>query len=893
MDNLDKILNKEQAEAVRCTEGPLLVLAGAGSGKTRVLTHRVAYLLENCGVMPWNILAITFTNKAAREMRERVNKLSGDRAKDVWVSTFHSMCVRILRRYADLLGYTRDFSIYDTDDQNTVMKGIFKDLNLDGGKLFREREVLSRISSAKNSGTDPVEFQKEAGGNLREKRMADCYLEYEKRLRSNNAMDFDDLLLRSVEVLKKHQEALAYYQERFHYIMVDEYQDTNDIQFQLVYLLAGKYQNICVVGDDDQSIYSFRGANIENILSFEKSWPNAKVIKLEQNYRSTSRILDVANAVIRNNFGRKDKRLWTEKKGGAEVLFHEYPTAPEEAAAIIRSVKDCGRPYHDQAVLYRTNAQSRLLEEQCIKMNVPYQMVGGVNFYQRREIKDILAYMKLIANESDNLSLERIINVPKRGIGETTIAKLRNYALDYSTEDEPMTMYSAVCHAREAGIRGKGEKQMQEFAAFIDGWRERLSASGYMGNANAAGAGTAGPGASAAVSANAAKSGTLAGAASVANTVKSGPGASAAGSADAEKSGTVAGAASVASAVKSGPVASAAGFAGASHGNPEPGSGCSLRQLIESIRDDTGYAKELLSEGKTEAETRFENIEELISKAVSFEQETESPSLPAFLEEVSLISDIDRTDDSKDALTLMTLHGSKGLEFPRVCLAGMSEGLFPGFLSMQSPEAVEEERRLCYVGITRAREELMMTSGRSRMVNGQYQSFPPSRFLKEMPDDLVRKELLPGLDRGRYDSDDGYMDSPGSYGWKGSGNAGHGGFTGGGQSFGRASFEGAGKDSPSSGAGPAQAKSRPGFRRGISNPSDANILAGHIRKGSEIQMLSSLDYAAGDRVSHVKFGEGTVKEIAENKKDFMVTVEFDTAGQKKMLASFAKLKKIG
>ena len=580
MENLEKILNKEQLEAVRYTEGPLLVLAGAGSGKTRVLTHRVAYLIENCEVRPWNILAITFTNKAAGEMRERVDKLIGERAREVWVSTFHSMCVRILRQHIEGLGYTSDFSIYDTDDQKTVMKQIFKELNIDTHEL-RERGVLSVISSAKNRGTDPSDFRKEIGGDYRERKIADCYELYEKKLRQNNALDFDDLLLRTIELFKTNEEVLEYYQNRFRYIMVDEYQDTNDIQFMLVQQLAGKYQNLCVVGDDDQSIYKFRGANVSIILNFEKYYPKAKVVKLEQNYRSTEKILNCANAVIANNAGRKPKKLWTAKAGGADVRFQEFENANDEAYAVIREVRDCGRSYQDQAILYRTNAQSRLLEEQCIKMNIPYQIVGGVNFYQRKEIKDIFAYLKVIANGADNVAFTRIINVPKRGIGPGTVQKLTDYAAMHDG-----SLFGAAAKAVTNGIvAGKAGKELQKFCDMIEQYRVKLIDSGLLP---------------------------------------------------------------------------------APDSNIKQTGDYSIRALIESIRDDTGYAAELQADGQVEAETRLQNIEEMINKAVSYEAEAETPRLGEFLEEVSLVSDLDRTDDSKDLLTMMTLHGAKGLEFPKV-----------------------------------------------------------------------------------------------------------------------------------------------------------------------------------------------------------------------------------
>ena len=866
MENLEKILNKEQLEAVRYTEGPLLVLAGAGSGKTRVLTHRVAYLIENCEVRPWNILAITFTNKAAGEMRERVDKLIGARAREVWVSTFHSMCVRILRQHIEGLGYTSDFSIYDTDDQKTVMKQIFKELNIDTHEL-RERGVLSVISSAKNRGTDPSDFRKEIGGDYRERKIADCYELYEKKLRQNNALDFDDLLLRTIELFKTNEEVLEYYQNRFRYIMVDEYQDTNDIQFMLVQQLAGKYQNLCVVGDDDQSIYKFRGANVSIILNFEKYYPKAKVVKLEQNYRSTEKILNCANAVIANNAGRKPKKLWTAKAGGADVRFQEFENANDEAYAVIREVRDCGRSYQDQAILYRTNAQSRLLEEQCIKMNIPYQIVGGVNFYQRKEIKDILAYLKVIANGADNVAFTRIINVPKRGIGPGTVQKLTDYAAMHDG-----SLFGAAAKAVTNGIvAGKAGKELQKFCDMIEQYRVKLIDSGLLP---------------------------------------------------------------------------------APDSNIKQTGDYSIRALIESIRDDTGYAAELQADGQVEAETRLQNIEEMINKAVSYEAEAETPHLGEFLEEVSLVSDLDRTDDTKDLLTMMTLHGAKGLEFPKVYLVGMNDGLFPGYMSQNDPEDLEEERRLCYVGITRAREELVMTAARSRMVNGNYERMKPSQFIDEIPDDYMDKTFLYGgrnSDAGDFDMRYGEfrrtLEGETPFGGAMSSQKAGSGYPGFGKDFstltpyekrgafghnkplvfdhsdevkGRANQHYDERDEYAS----DEDGSRYGERNdvnsyglhgmgstGYKNPTLPSGLRGSLdkalgirhKKGSGIpdalkapgvQKLSKLDYEEGDRVSHIKFGQGTVIKIEDDKKDFKVTVDFDKSGRKTMFASFARLKKI-
>ena len=545
MNNYDT-LNPMQREAVFTTEGPLLVLAGAGSGKTRALTHRVAYLIEEKGVKPWNILAITFTNKAAGEMRDRVNSLVEYGADSVWVSTFHSLCVRILRRFIENIGYTTDFSIYDSDDTKTLMKQIFKDLEVNT-KVLKERGVLGVISSAKNEMISPEEFMlsAKAEGDSRLKRIAELYMEYQKRLKKNNALDFDDLLVKTVELFQSKQEVLEYYQDRFRYIMVDEYQDTNTVQFKLVSLLAAKYRNICVVGDDDQSIYRFRGANIRNILSFEETFPGAKVIKLEQNYRSTKMILDSANEVIRNNTGRKDKTLWTENEVGERPVFREFPSSFEEAEWIVRDIVKKGGPWKDYAILYRTNAQSRIFEEKCVAYNLPYRLVGGVNFYQRKEIKDVLCYLKTIANGRDDLAVQRIINVPKRGIGAMSVARVNMFAME-----NDMSFYEALERVQAVPGIGKAALKIGVFTDQISEFRKMLK-------------------------------------------------------------------------------------------EETP-----IKDVIEAILDKTGYRDELKEEGEVEAESRMENIEELINKAVSYWESAEEPSLSAFLEEVALVADIDSMDES-------------------------------------------------------------------------------------------------------------------------------------------------------------------------------------------------------------------------------------------------------
>ena len=636
-------LNPMQKEAVLHTEGPLLILAGAGSGKTRVLTHRIAYLIEEKEVNPWNILAITFTNKAAGEMRERVDSLVGFGAENIWVSTFHSTCVRILRRYIEHLGYTTSFSIYDSDDQKTLMKQVFKTLDIDT-KQYKERSVLGIISSVKDKLISPEEFLLNAGQDFRQKKVGEIYREYQNQLKKNNALDFDDLIVKTVELFQNDSQILDYYQERFRYIMVDEYQDTNTAQFKLISLLASKYGNLCVVGDDDQSIYRFRGADIENILSFEQTFPGARVIKLEQNYRSTQNILDAANGVIRHNRGRKEKSLWTANGTGDEILFKQFDDARDEADYIARQIRDSEFSYQDQAVLYRTNAQSRLLEERCIFYNVPYRLVGGVNFYQRKEIKDILAYLKTVANGVDDLSVLRIINVPKRGIGATSMGRVTMFASEHG-----MSLYSALREARMVPGLGKAVEKIGRFISQMECFRAMAQSEEY-----------------------------------------------------------------------------------------------SIQDLIEAILEETGYEEELKAEGEIEAETRMENIQELINKAAAYEEDSQHPSLDEFLEQVALVADIDNVDSSEDRVTLMTLHSAKGLEFPKVYLAGMEDGLFPGMMAVSSddPTDMEEERRLCYVGITRAKKELVITAARKRMTHGETRYCKPSRFVEEIPAELFKEERL-------------------------------------------------------------------------------------------------------------------------------------------------------
>ena len=773
-------LNPMQKEAVFHTEGPLLILAGAGSGKTRVLTHRVAYLIQEKQVNPWNILAITFTNKAAGEMRERVDQLVDFGADSIWVSTFHSSCVRILRRHITYLGYDTNFSIYDSDDQKTLMKQIFKSMDIDT-RQFKERSVLGMISSAKDKLIGPEEYLLNAGEDFRQKKVGEIYREYQRRLKNNNALDFDDLIVKTVELFQNNSEVLNYYQDRFRYIMVDEYQDTNMAQFRLVSLLASKYKNLCVVGDDDQSIYRFRGADIENILSFEEVFPGAKVIKLEQNYRSTQSILNAANHVIKHNRGRKDKTLWTANGQGETIRFRQFGTAKEEADFVARQIKNSGFSYQDQAVLYRTNAQSRLIEERCIFYNVPYRLVGGVNFYQRKEIKDILAYLKTIANGVDDLAVLRIINVPKRGIGATTMGKVTIFASEHG-----LSVYEALKEIHQVPGAGKASQKIRKFVEQMEEFR-RFSQDG----------------------------------------------------------------------------------------------GGSIKELIQRILEETGYKNELEDEGEVEAQSRLENIEELINKAASYEQESEEPSLGEFLEQVALVADIDRIDEREDRVTLMTLHSAKGLEFPKVYLTGMEDGLFPSSMSIFSddPMDLEEERRLCYVGITRAKKELVLTSARQRMVNGDTRYCRPSRFLEEIPEEYLEEDRMePILGAGK--------EALGGSGGKKGGFAGTGfgaGTAGGGfgsKGFGNSGFGNSGFENNSFNTS-SLPWNQPASRSGPS-----------FGKAFTVKKAACLDYSEGDRVRHMKFGEGTVKAIVDGGKDYEVTVVFDTVGQKKMFASFAKLQKI-
>lgn len=738
-------LNEQQRKGIFTVDGPVLLLAGAGSGKTRVLTHRVAYLIEEKGVSPYHIMAITFTNKAAEEMKERVHQLVGFGADSIWVTTFHSTCVRILRRYIDRLGYDNNFTIYDTDDQKSVMKDICKRLNVDT-KQIKERSILAAISSAKDELVSPNEYSLSAGGDYKKQKIAQIYQEYQAALKKNNALDFDDLIMKTVELFRADEEVLKSYQQRFRYIMVDEYQDTNTAQFQFIRLLADAHHNLCVVGDDDQSIYKFRGANIRNILDFEMVYPEAAVIRLEQNYRSTQNVLDAANAVIRNNKGRKDKSLWTDKGAGSSVHFRQFDTAFEEAEFvaddIARKKRSGTADYRSCAVLFRTNAQARLLEERFVAGSIPYDVVGGVNFYARREIKDLLAYLKTIDNGRDDLAVKRIINIPKRGIGASTIAKVQDYA-----DMRGISFYDALKEADNIVSLGKSGAKLAPFVTMIQAFRSKLS---YYG----------------------------------------------------------------------------------------------LQELMQDIIETTGYVKELEASDEEDAENRIENIDELISKIVSYEETHEEPSLSEFLEEVALVADIDNVDGDDNRVLLMTLHSAKGLEFDNVYLTGMEDGLFPSYMTITSddPDEVEEERRLAYVGITRAKEDLTLCCARQRMVRGETQYNAVSRFVKEIPEELL--DNRPPAPRYK----------------------------------------------PVASAAPRRTavENKP-YIAGGGVGSFGSL---GITKGVGAMTGGKPDYDAGDRVQHIKYGEGTVIDMEPGPRDYKVTVDFDEAGQKIMYAAFAKLKKL-
>ncbi len=781
-------LNERQRQAVMQTEGPVLILAGAGSGKTRVLTHRVAYLIDRAGVAPYHILAITFTNKAAGEMRERVDKIVGFGAEQIWVSTFHSTCVRILRRYIDRLGYDNHFTIYDTDDQKGIMKEVCKKLQIDT-KMLKERTIMSAISSAKDELIDPQEYEMQNGYDYNGGKIAKAYREYQATLKKNNALDFDDLIMKTVELFKADAEVLSSYQDRFRYIMVDEYQDTNTAQFELIRLLAAGHRNLCVVGDDDQSIYKFRGANIRNILDFEKVYPDAFVVRLEQNYRSTQTVLDAANAVIKNNMRRKEKALWTDQGEGARIGFRQFDTAYEEAEYIAGDVAGKKRKgqfsYGECAVLYRTNAQARLLEERFIMEGIPYDVVGGTNFYSRREIKDVLAYLKTIDNGRDDVAVKRIINVPRRGIGAATIVRVQEYA-----DERNISFFDALTEADQIMTIGRSAGKLKPFVTMIQSFRSKQEF-------------------------------------------------------------------------------------------------YSLEELVKDVLDLTGYLKELEESDEEDAEDRVENIEELVSKVVAYEEENDEPTLSGFLEEVALVADIDRVDGDGDRVLLMTLHSAKGLEFGHVYLAGMEDGVFPSYMTITSddPMEIEEERRLAYVGITRAKEVLTLTYAKQRMIRGETQYNPISRFVREIPPMLLDGTPAPVKKR----MDEVYEEDSQE------------------RSLLRTKPYGAAKSftepvKPYAAAPSAYTERKKAYaapkKRGVGkapvtvggNPfGSGNAPSG---RAAEPAVPGRIGYGEGDRVRHARYGEGTVLKIEPGPRDSQVTVVFDEAGQKIMYAGFAKLQKV-
>ncbi len=758
-------LNDRQSEACCYTDGPLLVLAGAGSGKTRVITHRIAYLIDEMDVNPYNILAITFTNKAANEMRERVDNLVGYGAESVWVSTFHSMCVRILRKHIDKIGMNRNFSIYDTDDTKTVIKDVEKYFEIDP-KMYPERMVMSVISKAKEQYMSPDDYEREHMTSFRDQQIAKIYAEYQRRLKSNNALDFDDLIFQTIFLFETNPDVLAEYQERFKYIMVDEYQDTNFTQFKLVEMMARKYRNLCVVGDDDQSIYKFRGADIANILNFEQQYKDAKVVKLEQNYRSTANILNAANSVIANNTGRKDKTLWTEQEDGEKITYTRYGTEYQEAYGVcsrVESLKYRGVSLDDIAILYRTNAQSRVLEEKFIQANVPYKIYGGQNFYGRKEIKDLICYLTLLVNPADDKSLKRIINVPKRGIGDTTVGKVEAFAIENG-----LSIYDCLLDIDQVPGVARAAEKLNGFTEFMEELRSMV----------------------------------------------------------AEES--------------------------------------DISEVFDAIIEKTGYVEQLQAEGTDEAKGRIENIDELRNKIIDYEEKAENPSLAELLADVALVASADEADAEEEGtarVTLMTLHSAKGLEFPYVFITGMEERLFPSGMSLDSDDAdaEEEERRLCYVGITRAMQKLYLTSAAQRMVRGTTNYTEESRFVKEIPKQYMEREeeqtTLAGSEGGK----------------KSYSNESHG-FTDVG--YGRPKMVGDdyGKNNPY--LKTSNPSANPGFGKAFPMGGDAS------------------EYAEGDTVKHIKFGKGVVKSIVPAGSDKEVTVDFERVGEKTMFASLVKLKKI-
>ena len=776
MQDILKGLNDKQYEAVINTEGPCLVIAGAGSGKTKVLTHKIAYLIGEKGAKPWDILAITFTNKAANEMKERIANLVGDNAKDIWMGTFHSICVRILRRFIDRIGFDSSFIIFDTSDQRTLVKNCMKDLAIDD-KLFNDRSVLSEISNAKNEMLEPEQYTARSNGDFRKEKIATVYELYQKRLKENNAIDFDDIINYTIKILMENPDVLEYYANKFKYVLVDEYQDTNKAQFTLVTLLASKNGNITVVGDNDQGIYSFRGADISNILNFERDFPGTKIIKLEQNYRCTGNILKAANSVIKNNEVKYKKELWTENEEGNLPNVYQAENEYDEATYIVTQIEHLKREeyykYSDFSILYRMNTQSRAIEDILRRENVPYKIVGGLKFYERKEIKDIIAYLRLIQNSADNLSLKRIINEPKRGIGKTSLDKVEALA-----EQNETSMYEVIKHADQYGLN-RVYLNSREFINVIEELKDK-------------------------------------------------------------KDQLV------------------------------------ISELIKTTLKKTGYTKALEEENTIEAENRIENLEEFLTVAIEFEEEYAENSLSQFLEGITLSSDIDNVEETEDSVTLMTLHSAKGLEFPVVFLVGMEEGIFPGYKSISEPKELEEERRLCYVGITRAKEHLYLTCSKQRTIFGSTSYNPVSRFLKEIPEELLEgyKEAF-----GEEDNNKNQMFKDSNYTWtygsKDNGNI--------------KTYKIGEKESVGVGAFAKSNTTNNSTNTGFAFRTAESFLNNLGKKSASNNQVDLSKYEAGVRVYHKKFGEGTINKVEPEGEDLKVDISFDKVGHKRLMAKYANL----
>ena len=754
-------LNPKQYEAVINTEGPCLVIAGAGSGKTKVLTHKIAYILENKNVKPWNILAITFTNKAANEMKQRVENLVGDKAQDMWIGTFHAICVKILRRYIDRLGFDKSFVIFDTGDQKTLIKECLKTLNIDD-KTLSDRVVLAEISNAKNEMLDATAYKLRTNGEFRKQKIAEIYDLYQRKLKENNSLDFDDIINFTIQILMENPDVLEHYTEQFKYCLVDEYQDTNKAQFTLVSMLASKYGNITVVGDNDQGIYSFRGADITNILNFEKDFPGTKIIKLEQNYRCTQNILNIANAVIKNNTVKYDKKLWTENENGNLPTVYSADNEYDEASYIVEQINHLRTEeyykYSDFTILYRMNTQSRCREDIFRREDIPYKIIGGLKFYERKEIKDIIAYLRLIHNTSDNLSLKRIINEPKRGIGKTSLENIQAVA-----EQTGKSMYEIIKNAEQYGLN----KVYLNSREFINTMEELIELKDKI----------------------------------------------------------------------------------------------KVSELIEQTLEKTGYTKALEIEDKIEAENRIQNLEEFLTVAIEFEDEEVDSGLAQFLESITLSSDIDGMEDTEDSVTLMTLHSAKGLEFPVVFLVGMEEGIFPGFKSISEQKELEEERRLCYVGITRAKKYLYLTCAKQRTIFGSTSCNPVSRFLKEIPEDALDgfEDVIETRKKDTFEDT--------TYKWE-YGN--------------KQSKVVSYKINPASEIKVAASSKLNGF-----NFRTPESFLNNLNKPKQEVDISK--YQAGQRISHKKFGEGIINYVETEGDDLKVDINFDKVGHKRLMAKFAGL----